>query len=160
MFGQFKLPTYTDPELGQFIRSRGMWRGTVQLPGLSAVPLALSGTKSEPDSQALAAARTLATLVPGWAPAIESELFEHYRPYTEAIDAGELPQPDTNPFPVFTKQAEVLAACTPLFVAVSPLDGTMTVELGCTVAWDEEHTLGARFQEGHFVELNGSVLPP
>ncbi len=101
----------------------------------------------------------LGTLVPGWAPAIQSELFEHYRPYAEAIAAGEMPQPD-EPFPHLSEASQVWPHVTALFVAVSPLDGTMTVELGYTVAWDEEHTLGARFQQGHFVELNGSVLPP
>ena len=28
------------------------------------------------------------------------------------------------------------------------------------VAWDEEHTLGARIRDGRLVELNGSVLRP
>jgi hypothetical protein len=34
------------------------------------------------------------------------------------------------------------------------------VELGLRVAWDEEHTLGARLQSGKLVELCGSVLKP
>ena len=159
MFGLFKSPTYTDLELGQFSRSRGMWRSSVQLPGLTAVPFALSGTKSEPDSRALAAARQLGTLLPGWRPAIESAFFEHYRPYAEALASGELPQPE-EPLPQFTEPSQVWPHVALQFVAVSPLDGTMTVELGYTAAWDEEHTLGARFQQGRFVELNGSVLPP
>lgn len=159
MFGLFKSPTYTDSELGQFSRSRGMWRNSVQLPGRAAVPLALSGNKSEPDSQALAAAKQLAAELPGWRPAIESALFEHYRPYAEALAAGELPQPE-EPLPRLTEPSQVWPHVTPQFVAVSPLDGTMTVELGYTVAWDEEHTLGARFQQGRLVELNGSVLAP
>lgn len=46
------------------------------------------------------------------------------------------------------------------FVAISPLDGSLTTELGYTTAWDEEHTLGARFAGGTFIELCGSVLPP
>jgi len=47
-----------------------------------------------------------------------------------------------------------------IYVAVTPLDGSLTVELGYTVAWDEEHTLGARFRTRKFIELNGSVLAP
>jgi hypothetical protein len=35
-----------------------------------------------------------------------------------------------------------------------------TSELGYTTDWDEEHTLGARFQTGKFIELCGSMLPP
>lgn len=34
------------------------------------------------------------------------------------------------------------------------------IEWGLAVAWDEEHTLGARFEGGELVELNGSVLAP
>jgi len=47
-----------------------------------------------------------------------------------------------------------------VFVSVTPLDGVLTTELGYTTAWDEEHTLGVRFQSGKFIELCGSVLPP
>jgi hypothetical protein len=42
------------------------------------------------------------------------------------------------------------------FVQVSPLDGHLTVE----VAWDDEHTLGARLRDGQLIGLNGSVLAP
>jgi hypothetical protein len=34
------------------------------------------------------------------------------------------------------------------FVQVTPLGGVLTVEIGYRVAWDEEHTLGARFRGG------------
>jgi hypothetical protein len=47
-----------------------------------------------------------------------------------------------------------------VFVSVTPLSGLLTTELGYTTAWDDEHTLGARFQSGRFIELCGSVLPP
>ena len=46
------------------------------------------------------------------------------------------------------------------WVSVEPLAGDLTLELGLRTAWDEEHTLGARFREGRLVELNGSVLGP
>jgi hypothetical protein len=35
-----------------------------------------------------------------------------------------------------------------------------SVEWGLRVAWDEEHTLGARLGGGRLIELNGSVLAP
>ena len=159
MFGLFKTPTYTDPDLGQFRRLRGLWRGSVQLPGLTPVPLSLSGNRFEPDSQALAAARQLGTLLASWRPDIESALFEHYRPYEEARASGELPQ-QNSPLPSLREPSQVWLHVEPQFVSVSPLDGTMTIELGYVAAWDEEHTLGARFQQGRLVELNGSVLPP
>lgn len=31
---------------------------------------------------------------------------------------------------------------------------------GRGVAWDEDHTLGARLRNGRLIELNGSVVPP
>jgi hypothetical protein len=34
------------------------------------------------------------------------------------------------------------------------------VEIGYEVAWDEGHTLGARFRDGQALELSGSVLAP
>jgi hypothetical protein len=46
------------------------------------------------------------------------------------------------------------------FVQVSPLDGHLTVEIACRVAWDDEHTLGARLRDGQLIGLNGSVLAP
>ena len=159
MFGLFKSPTFTDPDLGELRRSRGAWRGSIQLPGLAAVPLALSGNKSAPDAQALAAARQLAGLLPIWRSATEEALFEHYLPYAEAVASGEDPTPG-EPLPRFTEPKQVWPHVALQFVGVSPMQGTMTVELGYAVAWDAEHTLGARFQQGRFVELNGSVLPP
>lgn len=159
MFSLFKSPAYTDPLLGPFSRSRGLWRGSVQWPGASAVPLALSGTRSEPDAHALAAARQLTHLLPAWRTAIETALFEHYLPYAETEASGEFP-PSEEPFPRLTEPSQVWPHAKLRFVGVAPLGGTLTVELGYSVAWDEEHTLGARFQQGHLIELNGSVLPP
>ena len=34
------------------------------------------------------------------------------------------------------------------------------MEIGLSVDWDEEHTLGARFTGDELVELNGSVPAP
>ncbi len=46
------------------------------------------------------------------------------------------------------------------FVSVTPLAGQPVVEIGYEVAWDEGHTLGARFRDGQALELSGSVLAP
>ncbi len=46
------------------------------------------------------------------------------------------------------------------FVGVTPLAGQPVVEIGYEVAWDEGHTLGARFRDGQALELSGSVLAP
>ena len=159
MFSLFKSPAFRDPKLGEFARSRGHWRGSLAFEGIGSVPLVLSGTRTEPDAEALAKARTLASAFTSWRPAIESALFEHYGPYAEALAAGELPPPDS-PLPSISAPNEVWPHVSLVFVSVTPLEGVLTPEFGYTTAWDEEHTLGARFQHGKFLELCGSVLPP
>ncbi len=159
MFGLFKSPSFRDPLLGEFTRSRRQWRGSLALEGAASVPLVLSGTRTEPDSQAIATARTLANAFASWRPAIAFSLFEHYGPYAEAVAAGELPPP-SEPLPSINTPSQVWPHVSLAFVSVTALEGVLTYEFGFTTAWDEEHTLGARFQEGKFLELCGSVLPP
>ena len=75
------------------MRSRGLWRGLLTVEACVSAPLTLSGTRTEPHAQALAAAREVAQAFASWRPAIEQALFEHYEPYAEAVCAGELPSP-------------------------------------------------------------------
>jgi hypothetical protein len=159
MFGLFKSPQFRDPQLGELARSRGHWRGSLTLEGRARVPLVLSGTRSEPDAQAVAVARDMTTRYGSWRPTIEKVLFERYGPYAEALAAGELPPPSET-FPSMTAPNQVWPYVSLAFVAVTPLDGVLTTELGYITAWDEEHTLGVRFQSGKFMELCGSVLAP
>lgn len=153
MFGLFKSQPFDDPQLGQLVRTRGMWRGTIRLPGHPAVPLVLAGTGKAPDAEAVTIARALVTTVPGWRDVITAALYEHYEPYGESMEEGV-------PIPRLSAPGEVWQHCALQYVAVSPVSGELFVELGFTVAWDEEHTLGARFRQGELLELNGSVLPP
>lgn len=159
MFGLFKSPSFRDPRLGDLVRSRGHWRGSLVLADGTAVPLALAGTRAEPDAQAAAAAAALPAQLASLRPIIETALFEHYAPYAEAVDAGEL-SASGEAFPRINAPGQVWPHVSLVFVAVTPLGGVLTTELGYTSAWDEEHTLGARFQSGTFVELCGSVLAP
>jgi hypothetical protein len=159
MFGLFTTPVFRYPVLGAFKRSRGHWRGTIELSPGQSVPLVLAGPRSEPDPQAIAIARTLPGASAGWRPRIEAALFEHYQPYAEAIAAGEL-EPSGGALPPITSPGDVWPHVTLEYVAVTPLGGALTIEFGYDTAWDEEHTLGARVQNGMFVGLNGSVLPP
>jgi hypothetical protein len=159
MFGLFKSPTFDDSVLGKITRSRGYWRGTLVLEDAGSVPLVLSGTRVEPDAQAVATARTLAAAYASWRSVIERALFEHYLPYAEAQADEECPSPN-NFFPEINAPGEVWPHVSVTFAAVTPLDGMLAVEFGYTTAWDEEHTLGARFQEGILLELCGSVLSP
>lgn len=84
-------------------------------------------------------------------------MYEHYSPYAEAAAAGES-EPLQNGLPRIDTASGVWPHADTEFVQVTPLDGELTVEIGYRVAWDEEHTLGARFREGQFLELCGSVL--
>lgn len=158
MFGFFKSPTYSDPQLGELRRSRGLWRGTIPLAGAT-VPLAISGSRAAPDPEGLTLARSVTASFESWRASMAEAMFEHYEPYAEAVAAGE-EDPPASGLPPIARAADVWPHVTPEFVGVTPLDGTWTVEIGLRVAWDEEHTLGAQFQGGRLAGLNGSVLPP
>jgi hypothetical protein len=158
MFGIFKSPTFSDARLGEFRRTRGVWRGTIDL-GEVGVPLALPGSRSAPDPQALEIARDVPSNYPESRRLIAAAMFEHYAPYAEAVAAGEL-EPPAQGLPRVTQPDEVWPHASVEFVAVITLDGELCVEIGYRVAWDEEHTLGARLRNGQLIELNGSVLPP
>ena len=159
MFGLFKTPTFVDDRLGELRRSRGAWRGTLGLGGAAPVRLVVSGPAAAPDPEAMRLARSIAQDLSGWRPAIAQALFEHYEPYAEAVAAGEEKAP-AGALPSIGDAAGVWAHTTIDFVQVSPLDGRLTVEIGCRVAWDDEHTLGARLRDGQLIGLNGSVLAP
>jgi len=159
LFGLFKSPPFHDAKLGELVRSRGLWRGSLTIEAGVSAPLSLSGTRTEPHAQALAAAREVAEAFASWRPAIEQALFEHYEPYAEAVTAGELPSP-SEALPRIAAPSEVWSHVSLVFVSITPLSGFLTTELGYTTAWDDEHTLGARFQSGKYIELCGSVLSP
>lgn len=152
LFDFLKPAVHVDPALGPFQRARGAWRGSIPLEG-AAVPLVLDGSSKAPSDAALSAARELAARHRARRPAIERALFEHYAPYAESADAE-------STAPKLATPADAGAHATLVFVALLPLGGALTTEYGYTVAWDEEHTLGARFVGERFVELNGSVLAP
>jgi hypothetical protein len=60
--------------------------------------------------------------------------------------------------PYILDEQSVWGFVSPAHVRVEPLGNLITVEIAFSVAWDEEHTVGARFQGWTFVELNGSVI--
>jgi len=65
MFGIFKSPPFSDSQLGKFHRKGGVWRGAINLGGVSA-PLALPGSRTAPDAQALDIARSIPPNYPKW----------------------------------------------------------------------------------------------
>jgi hypothetical protein len=159
VFGLFKSQPFRDARLGEFVRSRALWRGTLSLDSNSVAPLVLAGDRSQPDPQALSLARDLPQLAQLLRPAIAQALFEHYQPYAEAVADREAAPPAAG-LPPISSPADVWPHVALLFVSVTPLDGALTAELGYSVAWDEEHTLGARLRDGQLLELCGSVLAP
>ena len=159
VFSRFRSAPFVDEQLGELRRSGGAWRGTLALDGTVSVPLVVSGSRTAPDPAALRVARAVPSALPAWRPMIERALFEHDTPYAEAVAAGETAPPAPR-LPAIAEAPAVWPHTSMAFVRVAPLDGQLTVEIGCRVAWDAEHTLGARLRNGHLVELNGSVLPP
>ena len=158
MFGLFKSAPFSDPTLGELIRSRGLWRGTIRVEsGLT--PLALAGSRTAPDPAALAAAHEVPMHFVDWRHQIETALYEHYEPYAESLAAGEIQAAD-DCLPSITSPLDVWLHVSLQYISVTPLGGTLTTELGYTTAWDEEHTLGVRFEGSTFLELCGSVLRP
>jgi len=116
--------------------------------------LALAGSREAPDPIALALAKELPGRFKSLIPKIQTGLFEHYAPYKEAVDAGE---ETGSPCPGVVSPEAAWPHVTPAHVLVEPLEGILTVEIAFRVAWDKEHTVGARFQNWQFIELNGSV---
>ena len=84
-------------------------------------------------------------VVPSTVP-IEEALFEHYGPYGEALAEEAAPG---EPLPSIATSNQVWPHVSLVFVSVTLMDGGLTTELGYTTAWDEGHTLGARFESGN-----------
>jgi len=157
MFGFFRPRPFSDPALGVFERSRGRWRGNLVLAGKT-LPLAVSGSRGGPDAEALAAAKLLPAAWSNDSEAVARALVEHLEPYREAVAAGEVELP-TRPLPVFAHPSDIWRSVELQSASVTPLAGKLISEVALAATWDEEHTLGARFDHGAFVGLNGSILP-
>jgi uncharacterized protein DUF6985 len=154
MFGLFKSEPFRDGQLGEFRRSGRNWKGSLALAPCGNFRLALVGNREAPDPIALGLAKELPGRFKSLMSKIQIGLFEHYAPYKEAVDAGE----ETGSLcPSLESPESVWPHVAPAHVLVEPIGGVPTVEIAFTVAWDEEHTVGALFQDWQFVELNGSV---
>jgi hypothetical protein len=144
----FFLPgRHDDAVLGTLTRGWGCWRGRIAFGGGEAVPLVLAGWGSAPNSARLGLARDLVARYEALRPAIERALYEHYGQCDEAEE----------PLPRLGGADEVWAHVSAVRVLIERMVGRETVEIAYRAAWDEEHTLGARFQDWALVELNGSV---
>ena len=157
MFGLFSSAAVSDPVLGELRFQRGRWRGLVRLEGTD-LPLAISGSRKAPDESSLMAARSFSSALAALRPQIETALFEHYQPYAEAVTSGDFP-PHAEGICEVDVPGDVWRHVVNKFVSIEPMSGALVTELGMAVAWDEEHILGARFDQGKFIELCGSTIP-
>jgi len=161
LFDFLKKARHEDPVLGALEHRGGKWRGHVELPtgAEDEVPLTIAGPRSGPDPAALALARGVPALWAASRATVECELFAHFEPYAEVVaqEAGE--SPEAAALAAIREPAALWPYVRIAWVEVVPLDGMLTVEVALHTEWDEEHTLGARFRDGAFVELNGSVIP-
>ena len=161
MFGLFKTAPFEDDRLGSLTRSGGSWRGIIALGQHGKFELSLSGGRQSPDSASLALARELPARYESLLSQIQASLFEHYEPYRDADSAGELPEP-SEPFPKIERAEDVWPHVFSRWVRIEPLQGSPqdgpTIEIAYRVAWDEEHTVGARIQGWSLFELCGSVV--
>jgi hypothetical protein len=159
MFGLFSTPTHEHPSRGRLQRRRGFWRGEIalQLPAQDArrVPWIVEGPRAAPDGEALALTEAFLADA-AWQPAVAQALLDHLSPWLEALrESG-----DSAPYLDVRAPDDAWPHVAPAYLAVVPLQGTLTVELGLHAAWDDEHLLGARLRAGRLLELNGSVLMP
>lgn len=156
IMGIFGTPTFDDAVLGRLERTRGLWRCALAIDGQKPVPLAMPGSNRGPDEAALQAARQITSSFEGLKPDIQRALFEHHEPYADAA-SDEDSDGDAMTTPSITTPEQVWAHVSLQSVAIIRLSGVLTTEFVYSAAWDEDHMLGARFQDGRFVELCGSV---
>lgn len=159
LFDRFKAQPIDHPVLGRLERSRGRWRGAVTLPGHAPSSLVLAGGKDGPAENAVDLAVALPERYSSLEATIAAALFEHYEPYREAAEGGELEDLGEG-LTDLTSAAEVWKHVSIVAVTVDALAGEeLAVEIALEAAWDIEHTLGARFSRTwEFLELCGSVL--
>ena len=156
-----QTPLFSDPQLGELRFSFGfetcLWRGLITLSPGKTIRLAVVGTADGPNPEALSIAKSLAAQFPTRQANFEKELFEHYKVYSEVIAQGKLKHP-IDPLPAIEKPSDIWSHISWVNASVILLNGNLLTELSFTVPWDNEHTLGARFEAGEFIELNGSVI--
>jgi hypothetical protein len=164
MFGLFKKVVIDHPALGPLTKRGGRWEGNINIFPNQSVPLELEGTKVAPHAETLAAALDLPSKLPSLIPLIIEELLEHLEPYKEALSdpdddlAGMYSDPSAvRKIQAITTSHEAWAACEIEGVEVMLVENKVLLLVRIQSMWDEEHLLGAYFQDWQFVNLNGSV---
>ncbi len=156
--GLFSADPVFDATLGELRREHGLWVGQLALPPHGTVELRIAGGRKAPDLASLSAAIALPAQYASLRPAVADELFEHYGPGWEAWKAGDL-EGEVTSFPEISMAGDVWPFVQVERVDVDASRRDFPAEVRMTVAWDEEHTLGARLDGARLVELCGSVGP-
>ncbi len=164
MFGLFKKVIIDNSVFGPLTRRGREWEGNIEILPNRLVPLELEGTKEAPHADTLAAALELPIKLPSLIPAIAKELLEHLEPYRDALSDpnDRLAEMYNDPSTVKKMQNIVTpddawAEAEVSGVEVGLADGKVRLLIKIRTIWDEEHTLGAYFDDWQFMELNGSV---
>lgn len=156
MLGLFGARPFVDNKLGTFHRKGGYWKGVIRLQTQEDTPLLLSGTATAPDADLLALARDLSSQLDALRLPVQKVLFEHYEPYRDSWKRGEIPEL-TESFPDIQSEADVWLYVSVVHILIEPVERVPTIEIGYSVTWDKEHTVGARIRDWKPVNFNGSV---
>ncbi len=156
MGGFFRRRTFEEPALGRWTMRRGLWWAAYELPGHDEViEVGVAGSKWGPDTEGLALALELPGRYGELTAPIGEALFEHYEPYIEGVEAGEL----MAAVPRIETPADVWRHVTLEWVRIeAPGREPVRIEIAYSTAWDIEHTLGARVRGWRLVELCGSII--
>ena len=157
MLGWFTSHPFDDPVLGRLVRSRRLWRGSILLAG-TAIPLSLAGTRRAPDPDAIAAARALPATWAANREAVTRALVDYLDAYESAV-ADHVIAPCAGPDPVIAQASDVWRFVEIESASVTCFGDTLVAEVALRTSWDDEHTQGARFAGGRFVEFNASIAP-
>lgn len=156
MFGFLQTTPVNDATLGLLRRRGGWWVGSVELPRFGAVELRIAGPRGGPDRCSLDLAVGLPQALVEREGDIAHALYEHYLPGLEVLRSGAFPDL-FHSFPEISAVAAVWPHVRGERVEVHAGQRECTIEIACSAAWDEEHTLGLRFNGERVVELCGSI---
>lgn len=164
MFGLFKKVIIDHSILGPLTRRGREWEGNIKLRPDQTVSLQLEGTKEAPHADTVAAALELPNRLSDLAPTIAKELLEHLEPYKEALSDPEDGLADMYSDPNAVRKIQKIVTAQDAWaeseicgVEVGLAGGKVRLLIKVQSIWDEEHTLGAYFDDWQFMELNGSV---
>jgi hypothetical protein len=164
MFGLFKKVVIDHSVFGPLTRRGREWDGTIKIMPNKQVSLALEGTKEAPHPATLTTALELPGKLPGLIPIIANELMEHLEPYREAIIDSSTGFADAfsdakiiEKILKISSADDAWAASEICGVEVGLASGKVRLLIKIQSIWDEEHVLGAYFDDWQFMGLNGSV---